>query len=257
MENFWKEYTIFLKEGKEYCYDIQNKNTNCVIIRNHNISNIKTGLKPHAYEVIIKPNRTGLINRPFSLRYVYLLSAKPTPVSIIETVTQNPINNFIHQKITKNNIVQNTPKIYEEDVYKTLSVSRIEQSPPVRRGRSNRYYFNVTLDCGAYGRPLVNIVLASSGYPTQFSIGFSNDNINYFYPYQNLQNSGNPYGFLVYFPPIHVRDHIVLINAFRYVRLNTFLIRHGRRGHRILIHITGTRCQIKNIRNKVVHEDGS
>ena len=256
MESFWKEYTIFLKEGKEYCYDIQNESTNCVIIRNYNNINIKAGIKPHAYEVIINPNRTGLINRPFPLDYIYLLANKPTPVSIIETITQNPINNFIQQKITKNIIVQNTPKIHEEDVYKTLSVSRFEQSPPVRRRRAYRYYFNVTLDCGVYGRPLVNIILASSGCPTLFSIGFSNDNINYFYPYRSLQNSGWPYGNLHLYPDLFERNHITLINAFRYVRVNTFIVRRSRRGHRILIHITGTRCQIKNNRNKVSHKDG-
>lgn len=249
MENFWKEYTIFLKEGKEYYYDIQNKNTNCVIIKNHNISNIKIGLKPHAYEVILIPNRTGLLNRPYPLEYVYLLSEKETPVSVIETVTQNPINNFIQQKITKNITTQNTPKIYD-DAYNVLSVARTVYFPPRRTRRSIPYLFNLTLDSGIHGRPLVNIFALGGGVPSWFSIGFSNDNNNYFYPYSNMQVLGD------YYPAGHERKHITLINAFRYVRVTSLLYKNTRRGEFFSVRISGSRHNIQNFKNLVRHADG-
>ena len=256
MENFWKEYTISLPANKEFVYDIQNKNTNCIVIRNHNLTNVKAGLKPHAYEILINPKRTGLLNRPFPLEYIYLFTDKKTPVTIVETVIQNPVNNFIQQKTSKNIIIQNTPKVCEKDAFKTLSIFHSEHCPPRRRNSMQPYPFNVTLDCGIYGRPLVNIVFAAAGMPTWFSIGFSNDNINYFYPYTNLQTGGTPYRFLLYYPPKFVRKHITLINAFRYVRVSTILYRFTTRGHRIFIQISGTRCQIKNNRNKVSKKDG-
>lgn len=261
MENFWKEYTIFLPAKKEYIYDIQNKNTNCVIIRNFNITNISAGINPHAYEVTINPNRTGFLTRPFPLNYVYLLAYKPTPVSVTETTIQNPINNFIQQKITKNIITRNTPQICEEAAYNQLSVTRIARCPPVRRSRLLTQYINVTLDCGIYGRPLINIVIASCGMPTWFSIGFSNDNINYFFPYTNLQGPGGRFcngNFFEshFYPPKFIRNHINLINAFRFVRLIFKFFRFTRRGHFVYVHISGIRCHTKNRRQLVTRADG-
>ena len=183
MESFWKEYTINLPGKKEYIYDIQNKDTNCIIIRNYNITKVKAGIKPHSYEIKISPNRTGLINRPFPLNYVYFLTTKPTPVTIIETVTQNPINDFIQQQVTKNIIIQNAPKIDVTPVFKLNTPIRIRFT----RGRERRDF---TFDLGEYGR--TNINLHVYGYAFCFRRGIttypniifwtsvSNDNIHFF-----------------------------------------------------------------------------
>ena len=250
MGSFWKEYTISLKKGKEYCYNIQNENTNCVIIRNYNVTKIKAGIKPHTYEVIINPNQTGLINRPFPLDYIYLISNKVTPVNIIETIIQNPVNNFIQQKITKNIIVQNTPQVYEE-AYKVTSIERSIHIPPHRPIRPSFFPFNITLDCGIYGKPLVNIFTIGGGDISYFHIGFSNDNINYFYPYTNLPSSA--FG---YYPHGFEREHITLVNAFRYVRVTAILDRFPVRGEYFYARISATRHNIKNIRNLVTPADG-
>jgi len=262
MENFWKEYTVFLKAKKEYVYDIQNQNTNCVIVRNHNITNIKAGLKSHAYEVLINPNRTGLLNRPFPLNYVYLLAAKSTPVSVIETITQNPINNYIQQKISKNIIARNAPQVREEVIYKQVSIAHEVRCPPWPHdpGFPGQWQ-SVTLDCGVYGKPLVNIIFASAGLPTWFHIGFSNDNVNYFFPYRHLQNDGSPYHegefwFSQYYPFDFVRNYINLLNAFRYVRVIFIFYRFTKRGHRVFVQISGKRCHVKNNSQMVTQEDG-
>lgn len=245
MKSFWKEYTIFLKEGKEYCYNIQNENTNCIIIRNFNITNVNAGIKPHTYEVIIDQNQTGLINRPFPLDYIYLFSNKSTPVSIIETIIQNPVNNFIQQKVTKNIIVQNTPQVYEE-AYKIISVQRSIYIPPHRPIRRPEYFdFDITLDCGIYGRPLVNIFIMGGGDVSRFHIGFSNDNINYFFPYTNLRCESD------FYPPSYARNHITLVNAFRYVRVIARLDKFPARGEYFYARISATRYNIRNIRNLV------
>ena len=249
MENFWKEYTILLREGKEYCYDIQNKNTNCVIIRNYNSSKIKIGVKPNSYEIVLNPNRTGILNRPFPLEYIYLLSDKDTPINIIETVIQNPINNFIQQKITKSIITQNTPKIFD-DAYSVISTERTVYFPPTRRSTNDTYLFSLTLDCGIYGRPLVNIYALGGGTPSWFNICFSNDNIGYFCPYTWLQILGG------YYPHGHERNHITLINAFRYVRVTSKMYKHRKRGDYFRVRISGSRHSIQNLRQLVHHTNG-
>ena len=186
MESFWKEYTIFLSAKKEFIYDIQSKNTNCIVIQNYNVTNVKAGIKPHAHELVLNPNRTGFINRPFPLRYVYLHAVKPTPVSIIETIVQNPVNKFIRQETTKNIsidtvnvIIQNTPlKICQRDVFRPQV--RAWGVPPFTVRRSKFIY-----DLGRYGAPTINILLRSvpptrhRPLLTSYRIYVFNENIGY------------------------------------------------------------------------------
>ena len=254
MKNLWKEYVINLTAKKEYIYDVQNKHTNCVFIQNYSISKVKVGLNPHDYEIIIAPNQTGILNRPFPIKYVFLLSDKNTPINISETKILNPINIFLLQKITKNIFIQNTPRIIEKAAYNHLFVVKSMYFPPRpwwRRGPVINHPFNVTLDCGSYGRTLVNIYVISGGHPNFFNIGFSNDNINYFFPYNSLHSGGGDY-----YPSMFVREHITLINVFRYVRVTTNVSEYSRRGDYFFTYITATRHNIRNARNLVQSADG-
>ena len=186
METFWKEYTIILPERKEFVFDIQNKKTNCVFIQNYNITNVFAGLKPHSYEVEIPPSRTSIINRPFPIEYIYFYSKKQTPVTIVETVTQNPIASFIQQEVAKNvtidtvnTIIQNTPlEICQKDAFRP-QVRRTLVWPPYRH-RTEFIY-----DLGSYGTPYIQLLLFSKlptwyrPYLTAFSIFAFNENTRY------------------------------------------------------------------------------
>ena len=163
MEAFWKEYTITLPSKKEYVFDMQNEKTNCVFIQNYNVTNVLAGTKPHSYEIEMLPNRTSIINRPFPIEYVYFYTEKQTPVTIVETITQNPIASFIRQEISKNTsidtvntIIQNTP----------LEICQLDAFRPNVKGwlilpcLSHRCEFIFNL--GDFGAPVINIILRSS-----------------------------------------------------------------------------------------------
>ena len=183
MEAFWKEYTVTLPSKKEFVFDIQNKKTNCVFLQNYNITNVRVGVKPHSYEVEILPNRTSVLNRPFPLEYIYLYAEKQTPVTIIETVTQNPIASFIRQEVTKNvsiesvnTIIQNTPlEICQLDAFRP-QVRRRLVWPPYRH-RTEFIY-----DLGCYGAPSINILVFCGriqNYITIYRIFGFNENTGY------------------------------------------------------------------------------
>ena len=163
MKAFWKEYTITLPSKKKFVFDIQNRKTNCIFIQNYNISNVFAGLKPHAYEVEIPPNRTSIINRPFPLEYVYFYTEKQTPITIVETVTQNPIASFIRQEVTKNTsldtvntIIQNTPlKICQLDAFRPNVIGWLVQPCYISRCE---FIYNL----GNFSAPVVGIILRSA-----------------------------------------------------------------------------------------------
>ena len=232
MESFWKEYTIVLPKRKEYVFDIRNKKTNCVFIQNYNITNVKVGIKPHAYEIVINPNRSGIINRPFPLNYVYLLANKPTPINIIETITQNPVTKFIRQEVVKNisintinTIIQNTPlEICQKNVFRPSIEGRLIMPPPIHR---TEFIF----DLGSYAASNLYLILRSargsksSGWRRQhgnrracYRVYVFNENTGYIRLVQfrfpiTLRNP------LRYFPPeIHYHSDNVKIHA-----INEFL----------------------------------
>jgi len=163
MKTFWKEYTIILPKEKEYVFDIQNKKINCVFIQNYNISSVFAGTKPHSYEIEIPPNRTSIINRPFPLEYIYFYTKKQTPITIVETVTQNPIASFIRQEVTKNTsidtantIIQNTP----------LEICQLDGFRPSVKGRMThpafRHRTEFIFDLGSYSAPNIYVLLRSN-----------------------------------------------------------------------------------------------
>ena len=200
MESFWKEYTISLPAEKEYIYDIQNKDINCVFIRNYNITNVNIGVSPLFYEKSIIPNQIGSIARPFPLNYVYLFAVKSTPVDIIETKLKN-VDNFIQQQVTKNIIIQNAPKIDVTPVYKLNTPTRIRFCMGPRERRQ------FTFDLGEYGRTNINLHVYGHAfcfrrgirtYPTIiFWCYGSNDNKHFF----NIspQLTGSPVSGIGYF----------------------------------------------------------
>jgi hypothetical protein len=183
MEAFWKEYTITLPSKKEYVFDIRNKKTNCVFLQNYNITNVRVGVKPHSYETEIPPNQTSIINRPFPIKYVYLFTDKQTSITIVETVTQNPIGSFIQQEVTKNvsietvnTIIQNTPlEICQLNAFRP-QVRRRLVWPPYRH-RTEFIY-----DLGSYGAPTINILVFCGriqSYFTRYRIFGFNENTGY------------------------------------------------------------------------------
>ena len=194
MEAFWKEYTITLPSKKEHVFDIQNEKTNCVFIQNHNIANVLAGTKPHSYEIEIPPNRTSIINRPFPIEYVYFYTEKQTPVTIVETITQNPIASFIRQEISKNTsidtvntIIQNTPlEICQLDAFRPNVRARMILPQLIRR---SEFIYNL----GNFSAPFVSIILRSSrgstcrgwrrqhwnSFPPTYQIYVFNENTSY------------------------------------------------------------------------------
>jgi hypothetical protein len=166
-----KEFTIELPTKKEYTYIVQNKNTNCIFIRNFNNVNIVAGTKLYPHDVIIPPYRTGVISRPFPIDYIYLQSSKQIPIEIIEAKTKNPVDNLVQQEISKvininlegletveisrdekNNIdvfVQNTPKIGQAAI-KPIHILHVHRPP---RRAPVRAIFRI----GSAGRRIINI----------------------------------------------------------------------------------------------------
>ena len=86
LEDYWKEAIIELPKDEEFTYVVQNKNTNCVLIRNESNATITAGAKSCSHEISLEPGNNGVVSRPFPLRYVYLRANKPCAVNLIETV---------------------------------------------------------------------------------------------------------------------------------------------------------------------------
>ena len=182
MENFWKEYTFTLPKKKEYVFDIQNKKTNCFFIQNHNVTNVLAGTKPNSYEVKIPPNRTSIINRPFSIEYVYFYTEIQTPITVVEIMTQNPIAKYIRQEITKNisvntanTVIQNTPLVIcQLNAFRPNIISR--PVTPLLIRRSEFIY-----DLGSYGASNIQIVVfcGRRSYLTRYRFFVFNENTKY------------------------------------------------------------------------------
>ena len=218
IEEFWKEATVELPVNEEFTYVVQNKNTNCIFIRNYNVASVTAGVKPCSHEVTVPMNRIGVLSRPFPLRYVYLRADKPTPVDIIETVSPNPVDNFIQQEVTKNIHVETTAikktdinidtnKNVGVNVQNTvLKVCQIEALKPINTWHES---FNspltVTLDTGIYGRPIINIYTETTTAAAVFNVDVSNDNTRFF---NRTSTTGTSF---ISFPD----------NAFRYIRVST------------------------------------
>ena len=217
-EEYWKEATIDLPAGEEFTYVVQNKNTNCIFIRNYNITDVRAGVKPCSPEVTIPINRIGVLSRPFSLRYAYLRADKPTPVDIIETVSPNPVDNFMQQEVTKNIHVETTAvkktdinidanKNVGVNVQNTvLKVCQIEALKPINTWfESINSPLSITLDTGIYGRPIINIYTETTNSAAVFNVDVSNDNTRFF---NRTSITGSSF--------IAFND-----NAFRYIRVST------------------------------------
>ena len=170
IEEYWKEVTIELPKDEEFTYVVQNKNTNCIFIRNHSDTTIMAGAKPCSPEVALAPGNNGVVSRPFPLRYIYLRADKPCAINLIETVSQDPVANILQQEVTNKVNIQNTVlSVIQEDAFKILSVFRTSTAAPL----------SATLDTGALGRPIVNINLFSNA-AANFTVDVSNDAINFF-----------------------------------------------------------------------------
>ena len=169
-EEYWKEATVELPTDEEFTYVVQNKNTNCIFIRNHSDATIMAGAKPCSPEVTLAPRNNGVVSRPFSLRYVYLRADKPCTINLIETVSQDPVANILQQEVTNKVNIQNTVlSVIQEDAFKILFIHRTSTAAPL----------TATLDTGALGRPIVNIHIWSNAAAT-FYVDVSNDAINFF-----------------------------------------------------------------------------
>ena len=168
-EEYWKEATVKLPVDEEFTYVVQNKNTNCVLIRNESNATITAGAKSCSHEVVLEPGNNGVVSRPFPLRYVYLRANKPCSINLIETVSQDPVGNIVQQEVTNKVNIQNTVlSVIQEDAFKILHVHRTSTAAPL----------SVILDTGALGRPIVNIYVWSNA-AASFSVNVSNDTINF------------------------------------------------------------------------------
>ena len=161
MLSHWKENTIVLAEGKEYVYDIQNKNTNCVLLRNNSNSDIFAGIKPHTHEIKVLPNQIRSITRPNRIKYIYLIAFKNSSVDLIETNVSNPHDIIIQQEITKRTIIQDTPNFLTQENF----FDQIIYSGSVRGRR-----FRGVFDLGGY-KPTLSVFLRSPGGSTFFIYG--------------------------------------------------------------------------------------
>ena len=196
-EEYWKEATVELPANEEFTYVVQNKNSNCVLIRNESNATITAGAKSCSHEVTLKPNNNGVVSRPFPLRYVYLRADKPCAADLIETVSQDPVGNILQQEVTNKVTVQNeVVKVNQELAFSVLFVHRTSIATPL----------SATLDTGILGRPIVNIWVASSAN-ANFRIDVSNDNTNFFIRDSFTASSGS--------------FRIFTDNAFRYIKVWT------------------------------------
>ena len=200
-EEYWKEATVKLPKDEEFTYVVQNKNTNCIFIRNHSDATIMAGAKPCSPEVTLTPGNNGVISRPFPLRYVYLRAEKPCAVNLIETVSQDPVANVVQQEIVHKVKIQNKLlEVSQEAAFKPLFIRRTSTAAPL----------SVTLDLGIFGRPIINIWMQTNA-PAVFWVHLSNNNVN-FYPRasRSFDAADGGSSFIVFTD-----------NAFRYVRVAT------------------------------------
>ena len=198
IEEYWKEATVELPADEEFTYVVQNKNANCVLIRNESNATITAGAKSCSHEVSLTPGNNGVVSRPFPLRYVYLRANKPCAVNLIETVSQDPVANILHQEVTNKVNIQNTVlSVIQEDAFKILFIHRTSTAAPL----------SAVLDTGALGRPIVNIYVWSNAAAT-FHVDVSNDTINFFRRTSLAVNNNSSSSF--------ISD-----NAFRFIRLAT------------------------------------
>jgi hypothetical protein len=218
IEEYWKEATVELLPDEEFTYVVQNKNTNCIFIRNYNNTDVRAGVKPCSPEVTIPKNRVGVLSRPFPLRYAYLRANKPTPVDIIETVSPNPVDNFVQQEVTKNIHVETTAIKTTDiniDANKNIGVNvqntvlKVCQMEALRPISTFVYVLNspatCVLDTGIYGRPIINIYTETVNPAAVFNVDVSNDNTKFF---NRTSLTGTSF--------IAFND-----NAFRYIRVST------------------------------------
>ena len=197
-EEYWKEATVELSVDEEFTYVVQNKNTNCIFIRNHSDANITAGAKPCSHEVYITPNNTGVLSRPFPIKYAYLTADRPASVSVVETISQDPVDNIVQQEVIHKVEIQNKLlEVSQETAFKPLFIRRTSTAAPL----------SVTLDTGIFGRPIINVWVHSNAHAI-FRIFLSNDNVT-FYPRGNAT--------------VNNSSHFVVFsdNAFRYVKVET------------------------------------
>ena len=193
MQNYWKEITVELPEKIEYDYIVKNENANCIIVRNSHISSVLVGAKPRVYEIAIPPNQVGVISRPFPIESIHLVADAKTPVTIIETITQDPTNDYIQQNIARYVSVIDTVGLtaveLNRDAMKNVGVNVHNQplrvcqqaalEPLMVHRVSTAAALDATLDTGIYGRPVVNIYVESS-LAADFWVDVSNDGVTYF-----------------------------------------------------------------------------
>ena len=195
---YWKEATVELPANEEFTYVVQNKNTNCVLIRNESNATITAGAKSCSHEVVIESGNNGVISRPFPLRYVYLRANKPCAINLIETVSQDPVANIVQQEVIHKVEIQNRVlKVSQESALKPLFIRRSSIAAPL----------SVTLDTGIFGRPIINVWVHSNAHAV-FRISLSNDNVT-FYPRGNVV--------------VNNSDHFTVFsdNAFRFIKVKT------------------------------------
>lgn len=194
MQGFWKETTVELPDKEEFNYIIKNEDTNCVIIRNSVISNLTAGIKPGIHDVTIAPGQVGVVARPFPLEHVYLFAAAKMRVSLIETTTKDPVDNYMQQEIAR----------YDRNA------RQFTLEPLIVHRTSVGSALDAVLDTGIYGRPVVNIYLDSSA-AADFWVDVSNDNLRFFRRTTiSITAAGGGEAF-----------HSFNNNAFRYIRVST------------------------------------
>lgn len=194
MQGFWKENTLELPDKEEFNYIVKNEDTNCVIIRNSVLSNLSAGTKPGLHDVIIAPGQVGVVARPFPLERVYLFAATKMRVSLIETTTKDPVDNYIQQEIARYNRNEQQFMLEPLMVHRTSVGSALD----------------AVLDTGIYGRPVINIYVDTSA-AADFWVDVSNDNLRYFRRTTiSINDAGGGEAF-----------HSFNDNAFRYIRVAT------------------------------------
>ena len=170
MQQYWKEITLELPEKEEFNYVVKNENCNCVIIRNPHITSVLAGIKPGVHDVIVPGNQVGIISRPFPLEHVYLVADERLRVTLIETMSNNPIDNYVQQEIARDIRVTDTVGLraidLNRDAFNNVGVN-MANAPHVfglrwAEGSSTDAPLEVVLDTSEYGRPHVNIFIQSN-----------------------------------------------------------------------------------------------
>ena len=119
-------------------------------------------------------------------------------VNLIETVSQDPVENIIQQEIIHKVEIQNKVlEVSQESALKPLFIRRTSTAAPL----------SVTLDTGIFGRPIINVWVWSNAH-AEFRICLSNDNVTFYPRGTTSVNNSNQ---LIVFSD----------NAFRYVKVET------------------------------------